>query len=297
MEEESAGEKTLDELLGCMGVLAKNLGPDDPATLAMAARVQEARQRRDADKTTLAKARTAVQRRDKAQKALDKAVAAEETAKERAVKAQEEAERAGAAVREAQQLLGQETAALAEVQDGLAKESAEQAKAAGYRAPCAEPQLLDPGAAALLAGCGDPRLQEALALVQARLQECHLQAAQEERARGCRHPLAAEANAATAAWCEEMGHDGGDGSALSADGQGDDEVLRILLSTRQKCLRDPTARHALLQLHARAGGNGGGQRAEGWQQQLGLLFADGGQPQQQPKEGANGATSERGASG
>ena len=108
--------------------------------------------------------------------------------------------------------------------------------------------------------------------------------------------MAAETNAATAAWCEEMGHDGGDGSALAADGQGDD-VLRILLAARQKCLRDPAARHALMQVHARAGGNGGGQRAEGWQQQLGLLFADGGQPQRQPKEGANGANSERGAWG
>jgi hypothetical protein len=108
--------------------------------------------------------------------------------------------------------------------------------------------------------------------------------------------MAAEANEATAAWCGTLWHDGGDGSALAADGQGDD-VLRILLAARQKCLRDPTARHALLQLHARAGGNGGGQRAEGWQQQLGLLFADGGQPKQQPKEGANGATSGRGASG
>jgi hypothetical protein len=130
---------------------------------------------------------------------MDKALAADEAAKERAAKAQEEAVRASAAVREAQQLLGQETAALAEVQDVLAKESAEQAKAAGYRAPNAEPQLLGPGAAVLLAGCADPRVQEALALVQAQLKARHLQAAQEERERDREHLLAAEADAATAA--------------------------------------------------------------------------------------------------
>jgi hypothetical protein len=107
MEDEPGGEKSLGELLGCMGILTKNLGPDDPALMIMATRVQEARQRRDADKTPLARVQTAMRRRDKAQKALDKAVAADEAAKERALEAQEEVLQAGAAVREAQQLLGQ----------------------------------------------------------------------------------------------------------------------------------------------------------------------------------------------
>jgi len=210
-------------------------------------------------------------------------------------KAQEEAVRASAAVRQAQQLLGQETAALAEVQDVLAKESAEQAKAAGYRAPNAEPQLLGPGAAVLLAGCADPRVQEALALVQAQLKARHLQAAQEERERDREHLLAAEADAASIAWRSEMGLDGDGDSAMSAASQGDEEVLRILLATRQQCSRDPEARRALLQLHAGANGDGGGQHAEGWQQQLGILFTEGAKPKRQRKEGDQGAAAERSA--
>ena len=78
-------------------------------------------------------------------------------------------------------------------------------------------------------------------------------------------------------------------------GRGDDEVLQILLATRQQCLRDPAARDALLQLHAGARSDGGGQRGEAWQQQLGILFADGGKAKRQRKEGGFGATAERGA--
>jgi hypothetical protein len=181
------------------------LGPDDPATLVMATRVQEARQRRDADKTPLARVQTAMRLRDKAQKTLDKTVAAEEAAKEKVITAQEEVLQAGAAVREAQQLLGQETATLAEVQDALAKESAEKAKAAGYRAPVAEPQLLDPGAMALLAGCAEPNVQEALAFVHAQLLARHRQVAEEERERDREHQMAEEADAATAAWRRDGG--------------------------------------------------------------------------------------------
>ena len=192
MEDEAGGEqKTLGELLASLAALTKNLGADDPATRAMAARVQEARQRRDADKTPFAKAQVAVRRRDKAQKALDKAVAAEAAAKERAAKAQEEALQATDAVREAQKLLGQETAALAELQEALAKDSAAKAKAAGYRAPAAEPELLVPGAVALLAGCVDPKVHEALAHVQRQLQERQREAAAaEQRERDREHQMA-----------------------------------------------------------------------------------------------------------
>ena len=244
---------------------------------------------RDADKTPLAKAQAAMRRRDKAQKALDKAVAADETAKERALEAQEQALRTGVAVREAQQTLGQETAALAEVQDALAKESAEKAKAAGCRAPVAEPQLLDPGAAALLAGCAEPNVQEALAFIQAQLLARHRQAAEEERERDREHQMAEEADAATAAWREEMGDAGGADGARPAGVQEDDEVLRILLATRKQCLRDPAARHALLQLHATARDDAGGQHGEGWQKQLGILFADGSKAKRQRKEESLGA--------
>jgi hypothetical protein len=38
-------QKLLDELIASLAALTKNLGPDDPATRAVAARVQEARQR------------------------------------------------------------------------------------------------------------------------------------------------------------------------------------------------------------------------------------------------------------
>ena len=296
MEDEPGGEKSLDELLSCMGILTKNLGPDDPATLVMATRVQEARQRRDADKTPLARVQTAMRRRDKAQKTLDKTVAAEEAAKEKVITAQEEVLQAGAAVREAQQLLGQETAALAEVQDALAKESAEKAKAAGYRAPVAEPQLLDPGAMALLAGCTEPNVQEALAFVHAQLLARHRQVAEEERERDREHQMAEEADAATAAWREEMGDAGGADGARPAGAQEDDEVLRILLATRMQCLRDPAARHALLQLHATARDDAGGQHGEGWHQQLEIHFADGSKAKRPRKEAGLGAAAERGAS-
>ena len=75
----------------------------------------------------------------------------------------------------------------------------------------------------------------------------------------------------------------------------DDEVLQILLATRQQCLRDPAARDALLQLHAGARCDGGGQPSDGWQQQLGVLFADGGAAKRQRKEGEPGPAAERGA--
>jgi hypothetical protein len=145
----------------------------------------------------------------------------------------------------------------------------------------------------LLAGCADPRVQEALALVQAQLKARHLQAAQEERERDREHLLAAEADAAAAAWRGGMGLDGDGDSAMAAASQDDEEVLRILLATRQQCIRDPEARRALLQLHAGANGGGGGQHAEGWQQQLGILFTEGAKPKRQRKEGDQGAAADR----
>ena len=60
-------EKALDDLVASLAALTKNLGADDPATMAVAARVQEARQRRDADKPLFAKVQQAVRRREKAQ--------------------------------------------------------------------------------------------------------------------------------------------------------------------------------------------------------------------------------------
>jgi hypothetical protein len=238
-----------------------------------------------------------VRRRDKAQKALDKAVAAEAAAKTRAADAQEEALLAIDAVREARQLLGQETATLAELQEALAKGSAAKAKAAGYRAPATEPELLVPGAAALLAGCVDPKVHEALAYVQAQLQARQREAAAaEQREREREHQAAEEADAATAAWREEMAV--GDAEANGAGQQGirdNDEVLKILLATRQQCLRDPEARAALLQLHAGARSDGGGQHGDGWQQQLGVLFADGSKAKRQRKEDELGVSAERGA--
>jgi hypothetical protein len=90
-----------------------------------------------------------------------------------------------------------------------------------------------------------------------------------------------------------MGLDGDGDSAMAAASQGDEEVLRILLATRQQCLRDPEARRARLQLHARANGDGGGQHAEGWQQQLGILFTDGAKAKRQRKEGDQGEAAER----
>ena len=157
----------MDELIASLAVLTKNLGPDDPATVAVAARVQEARQRRDADKLLLTKVQMAARRRDKAQQALDKATAAEATAKEEVLKAQQEATKAATAVQAAQKLLGQEAAALAELQEALAKDAAATARAAGCREPAAEHQLLAPEAAALLASSTDPKMREALQFAQA----------------------------------------------------------------------------------------------------------------------------------
>ena len=199
-------------------------------------------------------------------------------------KAQQEAARATAAVQEAQKALGQEAAALAELQEALAKDSAAKAKAAGYRAPAAEPELLAPGAAAMLAGCADPKVREALAYVQAQLQERQREAA-EAAQRECDHEqqMADEADAATVAWREEMAAAAAEPGRVQ-QAQADDEVLQILLATRQQCLRDPAARAALLQLHAGARSGGGGQQGDGWQQQLGILFADGGDPKRQRKD-------------
>ena len=63
--------------------------------------------------------------------------------------------------------------------------------------------------------------------------------------------MAEEADAATAAWREEMAvaTTESDGGGQPANRAGD-EVLQILLAARQQCLRDPAARDALLQLHA-----------------------------------------------
>ena len=188
---------------------------------------------------------------------------------------------------------------LAELQEALAKDSAAKAKAAGYRALAAETGLLVPEVAAMLAGCPDPKVHEALAYVQAQLQERQREAAAaeaEQRERDREQQMAEEADAATVAWREEMAvaateADGGRQPANSAG----DEVLQILLAARQQCLRDPAARDALLQLHAGARSSGGGQRDDGWQQQLGVLFADGGSAKRQRKEGELGAAAERGA--
>jgi hypothetical protein len=96
--------------------------------------------------------------------------------------------------------------------------------------------------------------------------------------------MAEEADAATAAWRKEMGV-----GATGANGAGqpviraDDEVLQILLATRQQCLRDLAARAALLQLHAGAHGGSSGPPPAEWQQQLGLLFANGDNPKRRRK--------------
>ena len=138
-------------------------------------------------------------------------------------------------------------------------------------------------------------MHEALAYVQSQLQERQREAAEaEQRERDREQQMAEEADAATVAWREEMAV-----AATEADGAGqqatraDDEVLPILLATRQQCLRDPAARDALLQLHAGARSGGGGQHNDGWQQQLGILFADGGKAKRQRKEGDLGAAAER----
>ena len=73
-------------------------------------------------------------------------------------------------------------------------------------------------------------------------------------------------------------------------------MLRILLATREQCRRDPAARQALLQLHATARDDAGGQHGEGWQQQLEILFADGSKAKRPRKEAGLGAAAERGAS-
>ena len=206
MEDDTGvSEKTVGDLIASLAALTKNLGADDLATVAVAERVQQARQRRDADKPLLTKVQAAARRRDKAQKALGKATAAEAAAKDEVLKAQQEAAKAAAAVLGAQKLLGQEAAALAELQDALAKDSAAKARAAGYRDPVAEPALLAPGAAALLANCVDPKLHEALNFVQTQVQARHRQereAAQQEADR--EQQMADKADAGTAVWREEM---------------------------------------------------------------------------------------------
>ena len=97
--------------------------------------------------------------------------------------------------------------------------------------------------------------------------------------------MADEADAATAVWREEMA-----AAAVAPGGaqqlQADDEVLPILLATRQQRLHNPEARVALRRLHAGARSGGGGQQGNDWQQQVGLLFAsgDGDNPKRQRTE-------------
>ena len=217
-------ETSLDDLVASLAALTKSLGPEDPATVLVAARVREARQRRDADKPLAAKVRTVVGRRDKAQTQLDKATAAEAKARAKLEEAQLEVTRAIDATQQARLALAQDEAVLADLQNALAQETSCRAKEAGYRAPPATAhELLAPAAAALLASCQDPMLAEALKYVAAKHQEA---VNQERRAVG-----------------------GGSGK----DGL-DDEALRVLLETRQ---RDSAARAALAQLRARAGGDAG----------------------------------------
>ena len=165
-------EKSLDDLVASLAALNKSLGPEDPATMLVAARVHDARQRRDADKPLAAKVRTATWRRDKAQKQLDKAAAVEAKARAKFEEAQLEATRATEAAQLARLALAQDEAVLADLQNALAHETSCRAKEAGYRAPSAVAHgLLVPAAAALLASCQDPKLAEALQYVAARHRE------------------------------------------------------------------------------------------------------------------------------
>ena len=125
--------------------------------------------------------------------------------------------------------------------------------------------------------------------MQAQLQAQHRdqrEAAQrEQRERDREQQMADEADAATALWREEMVAAASSGTTGPGQQvQADDEVLQILLATRQQCLRDPAARAALLQLHAGAHGSSSAPPPAEWQQQLGLLFANGDNPKRQHKE-------------
>ena len=174
-------EKSLDDLVASLAALTKSLGPDDPATVLVAARVHEARQRRDADKPLAAKVRTATWRRDKAQKQLDKAAAVEAKARAKLEEAQQEATLATEAAQQARLALARDEAVLADLQNALAHETSRRAKEAGYCTPeGAAPELLVPAAAALLAGCQDPKLAEALQYVAAK----HREFVQEQQAAG-----------------------------------------------------------------------------------------------------------------
>ena len=174
-------EKSLGDLVVSLAALTKSLGPEDPATVLVAARVHEARQRRDADKPLAAKARVATWRRDKAQKQLDTATAVEARARAKLEEAQQEVSRATEAAQQARLALAQDEAVLADLQNALAHETSCRAKEAGYRAPAAAAQeLLVPAAAALLARSQDPKLADALQYVAAK----HREFAQEQQSTG-----------------------------------------------------------------------------------------------------------------